>query len=99
MAEEFVPCKLRRERGIVAGFLPLCERQTEIEGERKSGTRLFQKVGAHRPRLVGRGREREEACWCSRLPKGLQVEDFNREVVPMQGPGSVSKYIPFNRER
>jgi hypothetical protein len=74
MGEEFVPYKRRRERGIVAGFLPLCERKKEIEDERKSGTRLFQKVGSHRSPLVGR--EREEAFWCSRLHKGLQTRQF-----------------------
>jgi len=54
------PYERRRERGIVAGFLPLCERQKEREDERKSGTRLYQKVGSVRPRHVGREREREK---------------------------------------
>jgi len=68
------PCERRRERGIVAGFLPLCERQKETEDERKSGTRLYQKVGSLRPRLVGTEREREKG--------GLLV--FKAELGPVE---------------
>ena len=84
MGEELFPAS-EEERGawLLKFFLFVREREREreTEDERKSGTRLFQKVGSLRPHLVWerdtrrgreREREREEACRYPRLRKGVQ---------------------------